>query len=25
MVPRSRPLWRSLDAAFLSMPAVVNR
>lgn len=25
MVPRSRPLWRSLDAAFLSMPAAVNR
>lgn len=25
MVPRSRPLWRSLDTAFLSMPAVVNR
>ncbi|WP_343549704.1 hypothetical protein [Ralstonia sp.] len=25
MVPRSRPLWRSLDAAFLGMPAAVNR
>ncbi|WP_316880126.1 hypothetical protein [Ralstonia wenshanensis] len=25
MVPRSRPLWRSLDAAFLSMPVSVSR
>ena len=25
MVPRSRPLWRSLDAAFLSMPVAVSR
>ncbi|WP_316874543.1 hypothetical protein [Ralstonia edaphi] len=25
MVPRSRPLWRSLDAAFLGMPAAVSR
>lgn len=25
MVPRSRPLWRSLDAAFLGMPSAVNR
>lgn len=25
MVPRSRPLWRSLDAAFLAMPTALNR
>ena len=25
MVPRSKPLWRSLDAAFLSMPVAVSR
>jgi len=25
MVPRSRPLWRSLDAAFLAMPAAPSR
>lgn len=25
MVPRSRPLWRSLDAAFITMPAALSR
>lgn len=25
MVPRTRPLWRSLDAAFLAMPAALSR